>query len=205
LRPSDVVAASVRQTVPTPSWVFGAVPIGPPSASVPSPGIPEVAIAAVVVPVQASVVNPATAPSPARPSTARLVARRSSGAAVIHPAVVVQVASLPVVVTPPALVVPVIGPRSQQSAAAADLPLASASGLIHASERSPLVVVRSPAATPVADPARAGGSSSSPSHRWRTAEAAAVTPARVDPEAKAVATTRHERSRHRGHRPTPPS
>jgi hypothetical protein len=129
LRPSDVVAASVRQVVPVPAWVYGG-----PQPTIPSGERMVTPVTAVVVEAVAAVPTQPAAP-PATPSTT--VARKATAGRGSHPVTspvsttpvtaAVQVASVPQAsakLTPP--VVPDPAPRSGE---VADLPVSSAAVL----------------------------------------------------------------------------
>jgi hypothetical protein len=184
LRPSDVVAASVRQAVPVPAWVYGAQPVAPPREREVSPvtvsPVTEVVVEAVAAVSKQAAVPPASAV--AVRATALAVVLPVAVPAVAPAAVTLQVASLaPVTVKPSPPVQPDPSPRTGN---VSDWPVAAASsGHGHRTETARTVAVMlgrthetatdrsSPAAASAVAPKRQLRSSSRFS-RWRNGPSA---------------------------------
>jgi hypothetical protein len=122
LRPSDVVAASVRQAVPVPAWVYGPQPSAPEREQEVSP------VTAVVVEAAAAVSEQGAVPPPSAEAvraTVLAVVLPAAVPAVVPTAVSLQVTSLaPVTVTPSPPVQPDPAPRTVK---VANRPVAAAS------------------------------------------------------------------------------
>jgi len=174
LRPSDVVAASVRQVVPVPAWVYGGPqPAGPPAERTVSPVTAVVVEAIAAVPTQPASPTVPASTADVRKAPVVTVARRSP-VSTTPVTVTVQVASAPQVSAKlSAPVVPVPAPRSSE---VADLPTGSDLGLIPPTGSTTTVAV---------NPHRFHHHHRSSSS---TVELAQVTPAAVDPDASVTAT-----------------